>query len=688
MIKILANAIAFGVLAVVGTSYAETYDEESLSLLYGDESFVTIATGRKQLISRAPAVASVITADDIRRIGAKDLDDVLETVPGLHVSVRAAGYNSVYTIRGITSPFNPQVLMLINGIPLTNILFGNRGELWGGMPVENISRVEVIRGPGSAVYGADAFAGTINIITKAADEIIGLETGVSAGSFDTQRGWLQYGGDYAGWDVAFSLELLTTEGQSEKVSADLQTFFDGLSGTSASFAPGGVDTGKDSVDVRIELEKDKWKLRGGYQGRRNVDAGAGSFDALDPLGEGESERLSFDITYRDPHYTDYWDVTAQLSYFDVATKTDLVLLPPGFSNGVDTFPDGVIGNPHAYERHTRLDLSGFYTGIDGHDIRVGTGFHYLDLYRIEETKNFRILLGPFIAPLPSGLTDVSNTEPFTEEEKREVYYAFIQDEWQFANDWSLTAGVRYDHYSDFGSTINPRAALVWNTSYNLTTKLLFGRAFRAPSFAEQFNINNPIAVGNDNLDPETINTYELAFDYVHSNEFRAGLNLFYYEMEDIIRFTPVAMNTGDQTGYGLEWEVEWDVTDSLTLRGNYAFQDSEDEDTNSDVPNAPGQQFYLRADYQLLQNWRLNTQLNWVLDRERAAGDTRSSVDDYTTLDLSLRGRDVLPGIEVALTINNLTDEEIFEPSLAPGNIPGDLPQAGRSITAEIRKTW
>ena len=688
MIKIVANAFGIGLLVMASASYADMPEDDDLLSLYGDESFVTIATGRKQLISRAPAVASVITADDIRRIGAKDLDDVLEAVPGVHVSKRAAGYNSVYTIRGIASPFNPQVLMLINGVPLTNLFLGNRGELWAGMPVENISRVEVIRGPGSAVYGADAFAGTINIITKTADEINGFESGVSAGSFDTQRAWAQYGGAYAGWDLAFSLELLTTEGQSETVDADLQTVFDGMLGTTASFAPGGVDTGKDSVDARIELVKDEWMIRAGYQGRRGVDAGAGSFDALDPLGEGESDRFNFDVTYHNHNFSDSWAVKAQLSYFDVATKTDLVLLPPGFFNGVDPFPDGVIGNPHVYERHTRLDFSGFYTGVDGHDFRVGTGYHYLDLYRVEETKNFMILPGPFIALLPGGLTDVSNTAPFTQEKTREVFYAFIQDEWRFARDWSLTGGVRYDHYSDFGDTVNPRAALVWNTSYNLTSKLLFGRAFRAPSFAEQFNINNPIAVGNEDLDPEVINTYELAFDYVYSNELRTGLNLFYYEMQDIIRFTPVAMNTGDQTGHGFEFEFEWNATDKLTLLGNYAYQESEDEDSDSDTPNAPGQQVYFRADYQLFPKWALNSQVNWVMDRERAAGDARPDVDGYTTIDISLRGMEVFPGVEVAFSVRNLTDEDVFEPSLAPGNIPNDLPQAGRSFMAEIRKVW
>ena len=146
----------------------------------------------------------------------------------------------------------------------------------------------------------------------------------------------------------------------------------------------------------------------------------------------------------------------------------------------------------------------------------------------------------------------------------------MQDEWKFANDWELTAGVRYDHYSDFGDTINPRFALVWQTRYELTTKLLYGRAFRAPSFAETRAINNPANLGNPNLDPETIQTLELAFDYRPADTLQLGLNLFGYQWDNIIRFVPdpgapsrTTQNTGKQMGYGLELEADWRPTRTL-----------------------------------------------------------------------------------------------------------------------------
>jgi outer membrane receptor for ferrienterochelin and colicin len=167
-------------------------EEKALLQIYGDEEMISIATGSRRPIAKAPAVATVITAEDIKAMGATDLDEVLETVPGLHVARSPLGYNPIYIFRGIFSDFNAQVLVLINSIPITNLFHGDRNQVWGGMPVEAIARIEVIRGPGSALYGANAFAGVINIITKTKQDIEGTEVGFRPGSFDTWDTWAQF----------------------------------------------------------------------------------------------------------------------------------------------------------------------------------------------------------------------------------------------------------------------------------------------------------------------------------------------------------------------------------------------------------------------------------------------------------------------------------------------------------------
>ncbi|MEK7992102.1 MAG: TonB-dependent receptor plug domain-containing protein, partial [Thiotrichaceae bacterium] len=175
----------------------DDFDYASLSLEELLEvRIVTIATGTAQKVTEAAAVTSVITARDIEAMGATDLDEILESVPGLHVARNSVIYSPIYTIRGIYSEYNPEVLVLVNGLPINTIQTGNRGLVWGGMPVKAISRIEVIRGPGSAVYGADAFSGVINIITKKTNDINGTEAGVRAGSFNTKDVWVLHGESY------------------------------------------------------------------------------------------------------------------------------------------------------------------------------------------------------------------------------------------------------------------------------------------------------------------------------------------------------------------------------------------------------------------------------------------------------------------------------------------------------------
>lgn len=682
------------------------FDENELGIedAYGGEQYISITTGSEKLLRLAPAVASVITASDIQKMGATELNQVLESVPGLHVSVSTTLFNPVFTIRGIHTDSNAQVLMLINGIPITNVFSGNRGQIWGGMPVQNISRIEVIRGPGSAIYGADAFAGVINVITKTASEIDGLDTGFRAGNFDTQEGWLQYGGNFDGLDLAFSFQAGTTDGQARMIDSDAQTLFDRLFGSRASLAPGPVSVGRRYIDTSMDLAMDDWRLRLWWQGRDRVGTGAGFSQALDPSSNNSSSRFNADLTYENNHWFSDWDLTAQLSFFDVANRSDLVLFPRGAvfpqfgSQGqvlaLNGFPNGVLGSPDIFERHYRAEFSGTYTGLANHALRIGAGYRFQDLYKVEDEKNFFQAGNPFPIPLQPGM----RATPFISPHSRSDTFAFVQDEWNFWSDWTLTGGVRYDYYSDFGSTVNPRLALVWQTSYSLTSKLIYGRAFRAPSFGEQFNnLETPAFLGNPSLNPETINTLELAFDYQPRSDLRTRLNLFHYWYDDIIRpvqnpgsTTSTFQNAGDQRGYGLELEGDWAPLDSLHFTANYAFQRSRDEKTGSNVGFAPTHKVYGRMDWEFYRSWNLDVQTNWVGDRKRSALDNRAQVPDYFTVDMTVRGERIVENLGVVMSVWNLFNANVREPSPPffnpqPSLVPGDFPTLGRSYYFGLR---
>jgi outer membrane receptor for ferrienterochelin and colicins len=671
------------------SSYAASQTEEDeLALAYGDKSFVSIATGSRQPIARAPSVASVITSEDILAIGAADLDEVLETVPGLHVSRSPIGYNPIYTIRGIDTQYNPQVLMLVNGIPITGAFFGNRSQIWGGMPLENIARIEVIRGPGSALYGADAFAGVINIITKTAPDIDGAQLGLRAGSFNSNNAWLQYGGTVHGLDTVAYLSAGHTDGLHETIKADA------LSGTPFSLAPGPLNLGGNTIDGRIDLSRDKWRVRAGYQQRSNAGTGAGVASVLDPAGKNLGERFSTDLTYQDANFAPDLDVTAQASYLYITEQSNLTLFPPGTDFGLGAFPSGVIGNPYKWERHLRANVSAVYSGLLRHKLRFGVGTQNDDLYKTQESRNYNLVnipgVGNFPAPLPGGLTQMTAADIFLTPHSRRVNYVYAQDEWNFTRDWYLTAGVRHDQYSDFGGTTNPRLALVWDTAYNLTSKLLYGRAFRPPSFAELYNINNPVAQGNPNLKPETNQSVELAFAWQVTSSLQANMNLFRYQMKDILRFVQnpdasyTAQNAGQQHGQGMEVELVWDAAANLRLSGNYAMQHSIDETTNQDPGNAPRNHVYARADWRFMPRWTVDTQLNWVADRKREPGDTRPPIADYHTVDLTLRSNNESGDWGYSFKVLNLFGADAREPSPAPGLIPYDLPVDPRALRVEL----
>jgi iron complex outermembrane receptor protein len=681
---------------------AQTADESILAEVYGSVEMVSIATGNAQPLRESPAFASVITAEDIAAIGATELNEALVSVPGLHVGVSATGYRPLFSIRGIHTETNPQVLILINGISIKNVFDGQLGGDWGRMPVTGISRIEVIRGPGSALYGADAFSGVINIITKSAADVRGLQLGARAGSFDRNDQYAQWGGEIGDFESYFYIERYRSDGPSRTISADAQTGLDSLFGTNASQAPGPVNLNRDNIEARAEVSRGRWRLRGGFQEINDGGVGVGAAQTLDTLGRGDGRRLNADLTYDNPTFAKNLGLSGAISYYNVENLTRLQLFPPGAfaplsGNG---FPDGVLGNPDVYERHYRGELSALYTGIDRHRLRLGGGYRKEDLYKVKESRNYTLVdLGPPIGTVPfplGGLVDVTDVGAFVREKNRTVAYAFLQDEWNFRRDWTLTAGVRLDNYSDFGTTTNPRLALVWQTSYALTTKLLYGRAFRAPAFFELYNINNPSALGNPSLKPETIDTVELGVDWDAGRGIRATMNVFQYRMNDIIRSVPdpapltstTAQNTGKQDGYGLEAEISWQASRRLRLSGNYAYQKSTDKEADDDVGFAPTHLAYARADWVFTPQWSLSGQSNGVFDRKRAPGDSRPKIDDYVTFDLTLRGQHLLgDDWGMRLSARNLFNSDVREPS-ASALIPNDLPMAGRNVFVEISKSF
>ena len=701
--------------AIVATSYffnnaiadnIKNVDYLSLSLEELGKIEISIATGNNTTLEQAPAVANLITAQQIAAMGARTLDDVLETVPGLHVSLSAANrLDSIYSIRGIHTRFNPQVLLLINGSAMQWPVQGGRPILFR-QPVNNIAQIEIIRGPGSAVYGADAFSGVINIITKSASDINGTEIGSRFGSFAYGEAWVQTGQQYHNWDIAFSLNYQHSNGDSDRrIDHDLQTTLDNLYGTSASLAPGKLSTYYEVLDSTLALENNHWKINLRTWMSDNTGNGAGGAQALDPNLADNYELYSSDITYTTDSWFYHWTNSLKLNYNYHKSNSQFMLLPPNSTVGIGedgnlnlqspnlvTFTDGLIGNPGGATEDAQLELTNTYTGIKNSRFRIGIGSRYQSI-RTEESKNFGpgVLEGSNATTVDGTLTVVTGTDNiYLKNTSRTINYASLQNEWHFKDNWHLITGIRYDHYSDFGDTTNPRIALVWQTHDTLTSKLLYGSAFRAPSFAELGLKNNPSALGDPDLSPEKIDTYELVFNYRPTTTLQSTLSLFTYRAKDLIEYTlntdaggNKATNASDQQGYGFEWEIDWKINEWWRINSNYAWQKSKNIKASNTVADAPNQQLTINSYWKASPKWLFHNQINWVADRKRELNDTRSDIDDYVLVDLTIKRKNIYKNLDISLGINNLFDENATEPS--DGTILEDIPLEGRSLWGEIR---
>jgi iron complex outermembrane receptor protein len=681
--------LAVAAWAAGATAGAADDEEASLALVYGDAATISLATGARQPLRRAPAVATVLTADDNAAMGATELDQVLETVAGLHVNIAPSMRNRLYVIRGVFSLQTPQVLVLQNGIPITVLLAGGRGNLSGGPAVENIARIEVIRGPGSALYGADAFSGVINIITRGAGESPGLQTGLRAGSFGSLGAWLRHAGAEGGFAWAAFAKLARSDGFRRTIEADAQTRNDRGFGTQASRAPGPVNAGGDEADAGLELARGDWRWRGLYKGRTDLGTYAGLGSALDPVGRGASHRFITDLAWS-PAARDHWQPGASVAWMAYHQRYPVPaqIFPPGARLPTGVFTEGMVGAPEVSERSLRLQAHATYTGWSGHGLRVGLGHDDIDMYLTRDTNNF--IYSPSGVPIPAGAV-ARAPFPFIYPQRRRIDYAFMQDEWRLHPDWTLTAGVRHDRHSDVGGTTNPRLALVWDAAADWTLKLLYGEAFRAPSFSELYSTNNPIARGNPALKPETTRTFEAVSNWSATPSLTFNVSVYGYRMRDIVRTVPnpppapgsTYTNLGRQHGRGVELEAQWEATRQLRVSGHLSLTRAIDPATGTDVGNVPRRDAFLRADWRLANGWRLDAVLNHVADRRRARGDARPPVPDYTTLDLALGTAPAVRGWSFSAALRNAFDADVREPNLAPGLVPNDLPQAGRSFTLQ-----
>ncbi len=645
------------------------------------EPEVSIATRHDTPVTKAPSIVTVITAEEIKHLGFRTFVEMLRIVPGFEI-LKDGGFGGVFpAVRGIDA--SNKVRVMLNGHLVNSPINGEAFSTFDNFPVENIKKVEIIRGPGSAVYGENAFSALINIITFDAKDIDGVRLSSGCGSFDTYDENVVFGTTYENVAISGMTHYKQTAGFNGVVQKDT------LSPAPFSKAPGKVHDGRQEYDLNLKVTYKDFYVEGLYI-NKNMGPFIGPQYALNDESDIEGNYVFGDFgykktfeetfTFRPRVYYDQFDDNLFIESFPENTTLPFDINGDGKPDTSVTYPDGFIGNAKVIEKIVGAEIPIDYQLFDGNILTLGIEYRLTNQTNVHYFANFNPIT---LAPLAS-IENFSDTLPFTKEATRRTSSFYVQDIWDITDAVNLTLGVRHDHYNDFGEATSPRFGLTWAFIKDASLKVLYGEAFRAPSFAEMFTTNQPAIHGNDNLSPERIKTYEVGLSYKFNKYVTSSANYFYNDISDLIALRAQESNRnnfryenfGDAHVQGIETETKVNISKGNYLFMNYTFQNPEDNHGN-DLPSVAQHKgnFGVNVHYWKYMNTNLSTFVSGR--RSRAEEDARDDLPAYALLNLSFMGKEFLKTMEVQGTIFNLLDKDYSDPG--PVSIPDDLPRPERT---------
>lgn len=601
---------------------------------------VTTASKYTQRATEAPADVTVITAADIRAYGYRTLHEALRSIRGIHTS-----YDRNYAYLGVrgfsrAGDYNTRVLLLVDGMRLNDGIFDTAPiDLSFPLDLELIDRIEFVAGPGSAIYGNNAFFGVVNVITRKG--LRGGEAGLAASSGEAYTGRLSYGGrseDGLDW-------LLSVSGHDSQGKDLYYPEFDGTAR--------GLD-GERSRRLFARL---------GY--------GAVSLQAVHAWREKGIPTASFSQAFNDPRSQTQDGYTyLNLGYSETLGPLNLVANLYHYrydytGDYVYDYPPLTLNRDVARNRAWGGDLRADTEAISGHRLIFGAEFRH-DLRR--DQSNFDL------DPRLSYLDD---------RREKQSLGVYLQDEIHLGKAWRLNLGLRHDRSGDEGST-NPRLGLIWLASRQTTAKLLYGTAFRAPNAYELYYVTDASSQkAPEHLDPENIRSLELVLEHRLREDTRLLVAAYHNHIDRLIGLTTdpadgklVYANLGHALAKGLELELERHWSGGSRLRASYARQLAEDGDTGLLLPNAPRHLAKLNFSSPLpLYGLSLGLEAQYTSSRRTLKG---ASLGGYPLLNLTLTAPRLAKGLELSVSVYNLLDRSYADPG-SEEHVQDAIPQDGRS---------
>jgi outer membrane receptor for ferrienterochelin and colicin len=666
---------------------SETHGADDLDSAYGGRDVISLATGYERALFDAPISATTISREDIERSGARSLADLLERVPGYYLTSNDARSTQI-TVRGLTQ----RVLILVNNLPLYQGYL-NASQSLHDILLLDVERIEVTRGPGSAIYGADASAGIVNIITRTASKAPLAEVGLLWGDLGSSGAYGLYGDSLGNADLRMYGAYYETDFSDRHLQADAQTAFDRMLRTDVSLAPGPINAGRKVLDARASVAGTAWTLMASHRDEYDFGTGTGLTFAIDPTGTYDSTVSTLELLHHSTLST-HWTFRGYLAGIEVDQQANLHLYPAGAFRGL--FPDGVRQAFEISETRYRAEVSGTYTALTGHMLLMTVGGSTFEYDTLVDRRNY-IVRGGSVLPTRDFANGAGvNDAEIVRDATRDIWYGVLQDEWTPISDWTLTLGVRFDRYSDFGDTVNPRAAVVWSPTPRTSVKLLYGTAFRPPAAMEQQSNGTFSALGNPQLKPVRLAMSELSISH-RTDSYRASAGVFQYRQRDLVQTVPAAnsptglmyQNRDTDSGWGAEVSVALSPISQLSVEANYAYQEhTGSASDNSNAQQAPRHQVSIGSNVTPWPDWRANLFALFILDRGRASSDPRPPPPDYTLVNLMIERTDLPGRIDASISIHNLFDRRIDDPSDSPTSLAADIPVPGRTWLAQLRRRF
>ena len=598
--------------------YAETESPEEL------DQIIVSASRAPLTAANVGASATVITREQIERRQVRYVTDLLRTVPGFAVSHSGTtGSQTQVRVRGAEAN---HVLVLIDGIRANDPSTGDEFR-WETLSTHNVERIEIVRGPQSSLWGSDAIAGVVHVITRSESQSTGMSAYAEGGSFGAVNGGLHGGTGGEGWSVGYGLESLSTDGTNisrtgnERDGSDVKT-----ASLSASFQASNrirFDLGVRSIDSYTQFDPVDFFVTGlPTDGDVSTDSQQNYLQIGATIG-AEEDRLA--------HHLD-------VSYFDTSNR-----------NATDDVAESSSASD-------RLTLS--------YQADIHLGQNLLSLALDNERTRFQ------------QVGEIGFGDPNQSQETRlNSVVADYQGNSIDRLTWLLSA--RYDDYSDFDGAFTGRLSAAYQLGATILLRANVGTGQKTPTFTERFGFFPGQFVGNPNLKPEKSTSYELGIEQtLLDGALNYQLTLFNQDLNDEINGFVFDLNTflftaenmlGSSSRAGIELVVTVDISDDFDVGLSYTYTDSSEKDdqgNNSHELRRPRHVGSLNANYRFLAD-RAN--LTLVADYGGSQDDIFFppfpapseivTLDSYWLLDLAV-SYDVSAKFAVFVRASNLLDED------------------------------